>query len=379
MVADVCSIYLKRQDGSLELFATEGLKASAVHNTRMKRGEGLVGRAAELNITINEPEAPQHPSFSYRPETGEELYHSLLAVPIQRCGRRARRARRAEPDVARVLRRGCRGAAGDRDGRCGEPCVRRGGGVGTRFEISRSLSTAIKGEPISEGIALGHVVLHEPRIVVTKLMADDPAAEMAPVAGRHGGARSLARRDAASENLANDGEHREVLEAYRMFAHDRGWERRLTEAVQSGLTADAAVERVQNSTRTRMLHQADPFWRERQRDIDDLSDRLLRILSGRAATADHEDMPPDTILFARNMGPAELLDYDQTKLRGLVVEDGSGQSHVAIVAKALGIAAVGRSDRGDRARQRRRCRRRRCRIRDRAPPAVARRDFGLHR
>ncbi|MFX4427876.1 hypothetical protein ABTA68_19815, partial [Acinetobacter baumannii] len=61
MVAEVCSIYLKRQDGSLELFATEGLNKAAVHNTRMKRGEGLVGRCAEFNVTINESEASSHP------------------------------------------------------------------------------------------------------------------------------------------------------------------------------------------------------------------------------------------------------------------------------------------------------------------------------
>jgi len=146
------------------------------------------------------------------------------------------------------------------------------------------------------------------------------------------------------EHLAAAGEHRDVLEAYRMFAHDKGWHRRLREAVEGGLTAEAAVERVQNSTRARMLRQNDAYWRERQRDLDDLSDRLLRILAGRITSADEPSrLPPDTILVARTMGPAELLDYDRKRLRGLVIEDGSGQSHVAIVAKALGIAAVGQA------------------------------------
>jgi phosphotransferase system enzyme I (PtsP) len=129
-----------------------------------------------------------------------------------------------------------------------------------------------------------------------------------------------------------------------MFAHDKGWERRLREAVEGGLTAEASVERVQNATRARMLRQNDPYWRERQRDLDDLSDRLLRILAGRITSADEPSaLPPDAILVARTMGPAELLDYDRKRLRGLIVEDGSGQSHVAIVAKALGIAAVGQA------------------------------------
>src|SRR5262249_56567067 len=152
------------------------------------------------------------------------------------------------------------------------------------------------------------------------------------------------------------GEHREVLEAYRMFAHDRGWLRRMKEAIKRGMTAEAAVGRVQNDTRARMLRQADSYWHERLRDLDELSDRLLRILAGRprshAAVA--ANLPHDTILVARSMGPADLLDYDRSRLRGLVIEETGGQSHVAIVAKALGIAAIGnargvmeRVDQGD--------------------------------
>ena len=146
------------------------------------------------------------------------------------------------------------------------------------------------------------------------------------------------------EHLSTIGEHRDVLEAYRMFAHDKGWHRRLREAVEGGLTAEAAVERVQNAMRTRMLRQHDTYWRERQRDLDDLSDRLLRVLAGRLKSSeDDTGMPADAILVARTMGPAELLDYDRSRLRGLVVEDGSSQSHVAVVAKALGIAAIGQA------------------------------------
>ncbi len=344
MVADVCSLYLKRQDGSLELFATEGLNATAVHSTRLKRGEGLVGRCAELNITINEQDAPKHPAFSYRPETGEEVYHSMLAVPIQRSGQvlgvlvvQNRTTKEYSDEDAEVLESTAMVIA--------EQLV-SGAVAGTTaaLELSRSLTTVIKGEPIAEGIALGHVVLHEPRIVVTKLMADDPVFEMRRLENALNELRASLDEMLSHEQLSGAGEHRDVLEAYRMFAHDRGWERRLREAVQGGLTADASVERVQNGNRARMLHQADPFWRERQRDLDDLSDRLLRILAGRSGgPIEPGEMPPDTILVSRTMGPAELLDYDRTRLRGLVVEDGSAQSHVAIVAKALGIAAVARA------------------------------------
>lgn len=344
MVAEVCSIYLKRQDGSLELFATEGLNPSAVHNTRLKRGEGLAGRCGELGVIVNEPEASNHPAFSYRPETGEEVYHSLLAVPIERSGQilgvlvvQNRTPKEYSDEDVEVLQATALVIA--------ENLISGAvAGTGAAIEISRSQSMVIEGEAISDGIALGHVVLHEPRIVVTQLMADNPAAEIDRLNAALD--KLVAHIDAMFEHeqLASAGEHRDVLEAYRMFAHDKGWHRRLREAVEGGLTSEAAVERVQNAMRTRMLRQHDSYWRERQRDLDDLSDRLMRVLAGRITSADEpSSLPPDAILVARTMGPAELLDYDRTRLRGLVVEESSSQSHVAVVAKALGIPALGQA------------------------------------
>jgi len=345
MVTDVCSIYLKRQDGSLELFASEGLNPTAVHATMLKRGEGLVGRCAELNAPINESDAAKHPAFSYRPETGEEVYHSLLAVPIQRSGQvlgvlvvQNRTVKEYSDEDVEVMQATAMVVA--------EHLVSGAvTGAGSAIELEKALALVVRGEPISDGIALGHVVLHEPRIVVTKLVADDPAAELRRLQDALLELKTALDEMLSHELLSGAGDHRDVLEAYRMFAHDRGWERRLREAVQSGLTAEAAVERVKNGTRARMLTQPDPFWRERQRDLEDLSDRLLRILAGQTlGPLDPKEMPADAILVARNMGPAELIDYDQSRVRGLVIEDGSGQSHVAIVAKALGIAAVGQAE-----------------------------------
>ncbi|MEO0791458.1 MAG: phosphoenolpyruvate--protein phosphotransferase [Pseudomonadota bacterium] len=342
MVAEVCSIYVKRQDGSLELFATEGLNPDAIHTTRMKRGEGLVGRCAEIGVPVNVPKAQSHPAFSYRPETGEEAYHSLLAVPILRGGallgvlvvQNQTPREYTDEDVESLQTTAMLVAehivSGDVAGALQDP------------SSSLNTTTRIVGEPMSEGIALGHIVLHQPRVTVTELLAVDPEAELERL-----GRSVIALRNAIdsmlkTESLAKAGAHRDVLEAYAMFANDRGWLRRMQEAVREGLTAEAAVERVQNTTRTRLLRQNDPFWRERLRDLDDLSDRLLRILVGRGGTAFSElELPDDTILVARNMGPAELLDYDRSKLRAVVVEEASAQSHVAIVAKALDLPAIG--------------------------------------
>ena len=135
-----------------------------------------------------------------------------------------------------------------------------------------------------------------------------------------------------------------MLETIRMFAHDKGWVNRLREAIDTGLTAEAAVERVQNDNRARMMRTPDPYLRERMHDLDDLSNRLLRILTGAMATASRSDLPQNAIVVARNMGPAELLDYDRTKLRGVILEEGGKTSHVAIVARALGIPAVGQAE-----------------------------------
>lgn len=340
MVAEVCSIYLKRQDHSLELFATEGLNPEAVHNMFMKRGEGLVGRCAELAVPVNEPDAQSHPAFSYRPETGEEVYHSFLAVPILRSGDvlgvltvQNRTPRHYTDDDVEALQTTAMVLA--------EHLV-TGSVANATGSAARAIDDVVRGQSIAEGLALGHVVLHAPRVAVTELVASDISAETARLESAISELKATLDALMSQGHLAGAGEHRDVLEAYRMFANDRGWQRRLIDAVKSGLTAEAAVEQVQNRSRARMLRLHDPFWRDRLRDLDDLSDRLLRVLANAGGTVGQQkDLPHDTIIVARGMGAADLLDYDRARLKGLVIEESSSHSHVAIVARALGIAAVG--------------------------------------
>src|ERR1700674_2423309 len=342
MVAEVCSVYVLRVDGTLELYATEGLNREAVHQTVLRADEGLVGLVASEANAINLSDAQAHPAFSYRPETGEEIYHSFLGVPILRAGNtlgvlvvqnRARRTYSEEEvealqTTAMVMAEMI--ASGElsvlaRPG--AEPAARR--------------TLRLKGAALNDGIALGHVVLHEPRVVITNFIADDVPKERARLESAITALR--ADLDAMLEHgdVAEGGEHRDILEAYRMFAYDRGWVHKLEEAVMTGLTAEAAVERVQSDTRARMLRQTDPFLRERLHDLDDLANRLMRHLLGRDHAPAREQLPENAIIVARSMGPAALLDYDRKRLRGLVLEEGGPHSHVAIVARALGIAAVG--------------------------------------
>jgi phosphotransferase system enzyme I (PtsP) len=342
MVAEVCSVYVLRVDSTLELYATEGLKREAVHQTVLRADEGLVGLVASEANPVNLSEAQDHPAFSYRPETGEEIYHSFLGVPILRAGNtlgvlvvqnRARRTYSEEEEealqtTAMVLAEMI--ASGEllalaKPG--AEPAVRR--------------ALSLKGTALNDGIALGHVVLHEPRIKITNLIADDPARERQRLENSLESLRADLDRMFEDGDVAAAGEHREVLEAYRMFANDRGWVHKLEEAVMTGLTAEAAVERVHSDIRARMLRQTDPYLRERLHDLEDLADRLLRQLLGYDHAPARESLPENAVLVARMMGPAALLDYDRKRLRGLVLEEGGPTSHVAIVARALGIAAVG--------------------------------------
>ena len=337
MHTEVCSIYLFRDAETLELCATQGLNPEAVHHTRMRLGEGLVGRVARRGQLINTDDAPGSPGFRYMPETGEEAYASMLGVPIQRLGEtlgvlvvQSRDARTYSDDeihavevVAMVLAEMAELGAFV--------------GEGAAMSARHKQPVLIHAASAQEGTAQGHVWLHEPRVVITNPIADDPERERARLSAavdelRIGVDRMLSNAE------TGDKEHLQVLEAYRMFANSKGWMRRMEGNIARGLSAEAAVEKEQSAARARMSQVSDPYLRERLHDLDDLSNRLLRILTGQGRETGAE-MPPDPVLVARNIGPAELLDYGRS-LKGIVLEAGSVGSHAAIVARALAIPLV---------------------------------------
>lgn len=340
MVAEVCSVYLLRSSGHLELFATEGLNLDAVHQTRMKVGEGLVGHIAENSRPLNLSNAPAHPDFVYRPETGEEIYLSFLGVPILRGGLMTgvlvvqNQALKNYSDeevetletVAMVLAEMNASAdlLGD-DESIGE-------------DLRSDAPLHLSGLSFADGLAVGHAVLHQPRVEVTNLFADDIEVELDRLEVALDELKSSVDELLMAADKHLTGDPREVLEAYRMFAHDRGWRNRMREAVIGGMSAEGAVERLQIETRARMSNTTDTYLRERMHDLDDLANRLLRHLMG------IDKMPAltrDSVLVARNLGPAELLEYDREKLIGIVLEEGGATAHVSIVAKALEIPLVG--------------------------------------
>jgi phosphotransferase system enzyme I (PtsP) len=341
MVAEVCSLYLRRASGDLELFATEGLSPSAVHVTKLKPGEGLVGEIVKLGRPLNLSDAPNHPAFAYRPETGEDPYHAFLGVPLLRGGRtigvlvvQNRTERNYGDDevedlqiIAMVLAEMVAG---------GELI---GQGALKDVEIAPHKPERLKGVLFADGLAYGTAVLHEAPVAPEQLLSDDAAAEGVRLKTAIEALQTQIDRMMDGHGLV--GASFEVLETYRMFAHDRGWNRSLDEAVRSGLTAEAAVERVRSEHRARLGQARDPYLRERLHDLEDLNDRLLRHLSGDDVAAERK-LPDDAILIARNLGPADILEYDRHKLKGILLEEGSAASHAGIVARALEIPCVGR-------------------------------------
>ncbi|MEM9277512.1 MAG: phosphoenolpyruvate--protein phosphotransferase [Pseudomonadota bacterium] len=342
MVSDVCSVYVLRSDGLLELYASKGLRSVAVHRSELRLGQGLVGTIAANARNLNLNDAQKHPAFAYLPETGEEIYNSFLGVPILRGGRvtgvlvvqdkshRDYMEMEVEALETTAMVLGELIATGELDALSPK---------GVTLDLARPLRT--QGASLSDGIGLGFAVLHEPRVLVTNLFNERAEDEILRL--REALIKLRVSIDVLfqSGNVPSEGEHREILEAYRMFAHDRGWNRRMEEAINNGLTAEAAVEKVQNDYRARMLRQQDPYLRDRLSDFDDLANRLLRELSGQPHGSVSEEMKGDHVIVARSMGAAELLDYNSDKLRGLVLEEAAPTSHVVIVARALGIPVVG--------------------------------------
>ena len=346
MVAEVCSAYIMRAGEVLELFATEGLRPEAVHRTRLRVGEGLVGVIAATARPLALADAQSHPNFAYRPETGEEIFHSLMGVPILRSGRvlgvlvvQNRTLRHYTEDEVEVLQTIAMIVAE----------LATGGDLINPLEIAQSpgggmLPLRLVGVRLNGGLAVGPAVLHEPRVVIRQVVAEDVDTELVRLRRAVSVMREAIDDLVATSREFGVGEHHDVIETYRMFAADRGWVTRIADAIRSGLTAEAAVQKVSDDTRTRMMQVSDAYLRERLFDLEDLANRLLRHLSGRPPSAAWAELPPEFILVARAMGPAELLDYARRRIMGLVLEEGSPTAHVAIVARAFDIPVVGQVD-----------------------------------
>jgi phosphotransferase system, enzyme I, PtsP len=342
LVSEVCSVYATRPGEILELVATEGLNPKAVGRTRLRVGEGIVGLCVATAQTLNLPDAQNHPAFAYRPETGEEPFASMLAVPVRRAGRtlgvvavQNRNPRRYSDDEVDELETVALLLA--------EVLAAGGAADGAEEGVGATVPRVFTGATLVPGIAIGPVILHGTRRKALRLLADDPAAELARL---HEAAQRMQQGvdeliAGAPDGVASgaDGSaSREVLEAYRLVAADAGWQKRVEDVIRGGLSAEAAVQRVAGEVHDRMRRITDPYLRERLADLEDLAGRLLAALAG---DGPRPAIQPGAILLARRLGPAELLDWHAAGIGGIAVEEASPAGHAAILARALGLPAVG--------------------------------------
>lgn len=343
MVADVCSIYRRTNDDRLELIATEGLRQDAVHRTFLAMNEGLVGQIAMTAQPLSIQNAPRHPSFSYRPETGEDPYNAFLGVPILRGGRVSgvltvqNQTQRLYQDdeidslqtIAMVL---------------AEIVVASDGGPEQSEAAKAGRAVNLRGRVLCDGLGMGQVRLHDPVIPAAKFFAQSITEE------EHRLERALETLHVSIERMLSSeigglwGEPREVIEAYKLLASDMTWRDKLAEGIRGGLTAEASIDRLRREHRARFEKVKDPYMRERLHDLEDLDNRLLRVLAGSETISPNGGGQGPEILVARRLGPAELIEYGRSGLAGIVLEEVATSSHAAIVARGLGIPTVGGID-----------------------------------
>lgn len=342
MISDVCSVYLLRAGDILELYASVGLNANAVHNTRLNMNRGLVGTVAATAEIINIADAQGHVKYEYRPETGEEQFHSFAGVPILQGGKaigvlvvQRTLAQEYVSEQIEVLQT--------------VAMVLSELAISGQLVDTQEIKTAtgglaaeqMAGMRLSSGIASAPAILYQPQQEIHDYVASDTNHEKERFDNALQSLQEQYDAMIQSAGLEEDDEQHQLLEAYMMFMQDKGWNRRIIEAIYSGLTAEAAVRKVQEELRARMSQLSSHYIKERIDDLEDLSNHLLKTLLGKNL-ADMENLPDEFILVARSLGPAELLEYDHTKLKGLILEEGSSTAHTAVIARAMDIPAIGR-------------------------------------
>ncbi len=324
--ADACACYITVDDTYLELFCKYGLENEYKGNIRY--GETITGEIAAQRCSIS------------RTDPSHLIFKSALGSPMLRWNKTSgviliinKQERQYTQDETSVL----------------ETIAMFLTTFFSTEEISYykkkliksrglNLKDRLKGIVLNKGFGVGCAVVHQRRQALVKIFSEDKNIEFA---------RLEDAKERMNKNLDEKfnstrlgiGEHTDILETYRMFAKDKGWYKKISDNIEIGLTAEAAIEKAYEDMWNRLSLSTDSYLRERLLDLRDVADRLQLFLSGE--TADNtKNTDEDIIIVAQTMGPADLMDYDYTKIRGLIIEDGTPTMHVAIVAKALNIPVI---------------------------------------
>lgn len=342
---DVCSIYLADRDsGALVLMATRGLAPAAVGRARLAPGEGLVGLVATRAEPVNLEDAPAHPRFKYIAETGEEPYHAFLGVPVihQRRVRgvlvvQQRERRRFDEDHVTFLLT----LAAQLAGVIAHAEAVGGVSVGEDTPPAGPVRGFLEGLAGAPGVVVGTAVVVYPPAeldAVPDRRADDPAAEEA--AFREAVAAVREEFEALKARLGPQlrAEDRALFDAYILMLSGDSLVTDTVARIRAGSWAPGALrETIEEHARV-FDAMEDPYLRERGTDIRDLGRRILAQLQ--AGRRDGREWPERTVLVGEQITAADLGEVPAGRLAGLVSAHGSRSSHVAILARALGVPAV---------------------------------------
>lgn len=345
MATQVCSVYLLDTDiGSHVLMASEGLRKESVGHVSLQLDEGLVGLVARNAEPVNLEDAQSHPNYHYLSETGEEAFSSFLGVPIIH--------HRKVLGVLVVQHREKRSFDAGEEAFLITLSAQLAGVIaaaeatgaiqGVSPSGQRRADSSFSGISGASGVAIGHAVVvfpHADLSIIPSRQIDDIDAELSAFATALSSVRDDIRALSESVGQQLRPEERELFDVYLRMLDDDALGREVNELIRQGNWAQGALADVATDHVKSFEQMKDPYLRERAADIKDLCSRVLAYLQETDSTKQRE-YPENTILVGEELAPSMLMEVPREKLVGMISVKGSGNSHVAILARTMGIPTV---------------------------------------
>jgi phosphotransferase system enzyme I (PtsP) len=347
MAADVCSVYLSDYSQQRHvLMATDGLNPAAVGNVSLAMGEGVVSEVVETAEPLNLDNAPDHPRYRFVAETGEEYYHGFLGVPIIHHRRvlgvlvvRQRDSRKfAEDEVAFLVTMAAQLAGAIAHAEASGGISRLPTNAGT----SLTAGTILEGLAGAPGVGIGTALVMYPPADLDAVPDRQPANVDAEIITLKAAVATVQREiHALSERLGAHlrAEERALFDAYSLMLNSESLMRTLEERIRGGNWASGSLRETINEQARVFDEMDEPYLRERAQDIRDLGRRILVCLQS-AGRRSPPPYPERTVLVGEEITATMLAEVPREKLVAVVSASGSRSSHVAILARALGVPAV---------------------------------------
>lgn len=344
MHVDVCSIYLlDERNKRYVLMASKGLKPEAVGHVSLSVGEGLVGLVGNREEIVNLDNAPKHERFAYLPETGEELFNSFLGVPVM--------YRRKVMGVLVVQNKEPQDFSEAAESFLVTLCAQLSGviahahAVGNidvfRKPTSGSSYKTFQGVSGAGGIALGRaIVLYPPADLAA--IPDREAEDISDELDLLDQAIAAVRLEIQSldEKMQDSlmSEERALFSVFLRMLDENALPSEIKDHIRAGSWAQGAVRKVIDKHVVLFAQMEDDYLRERVSDLKDLGRRILACLQ--EADSSHRELSPDSILIGEEISTAALVELPVDKIAAIVTSEGAANSHMVIVARALGIPTV---------------------------------------